>query len=1042
MERFIGREVELLRWASTMRSVRLGRGRLISVAGEAGVGKTRLCEEGADRARDAGFTVVWGRCWTDSGAPALWPWQSMLAKLGRDPLLTHDTEGSDPQRFSRFQEVADLLADACAAAPTLLIIDDLHAADPGAVLLTRFIARDLHRLPLLMVITHRPGEARADSAPLVADLERDAEPIALRCFDVIETRDFLAAHGMDHTDSALTEALHRVTDGNPLVLRRLVALNAADPAGGLPGGLRSAIDQALAGLRPSVVRLLTISAVLGRSVSIAEAGAMVGEGRLAVLDALHEAAEAGLVRIIRADSFTFGHDLVRQALVANLSRVEQLDAHARAAEIIGAAPESGDRVARRAHHAVNAAPRSTDDTRLAVDACRVAARSMVRDLSYEQAATQLATAAGLYSADLGPVPAALLLEWAEALLSAGKLAEARPLFDQAAAAADGQPVVFAEAALGLGGIWINEHRDRVERSRVREMQRQALERLPEDQHALRCRLSVRQAAERVYDGGPIAEVLAAVSSARSVGDDGVLAEALSLCHHALLSPEHTGERLAVADELISAASAAGRDVLALVGLCWRTVDLFHLGDPMAERSLADLRDRADRLSCHGVLFIVAAMDVMLLIRAGKLDEAESRAGTCFALGTEVGDADAFAYYSAHLLVIRWLQGRGAELVDLAEQTANSPTLVAAEYTFHATVARLAAEAGQYDRARSALHRLAADGLSAIPRSSTWLACMLAIVEAAEALGETGIAREAYDLLLPHANLPIMPSLAVVCFGSTHRPLGLAALAFGDLDLAIEHLELAILANVRLANWPMTACARANLAEALRRRDGIGDLRRAGDLLDSAIQDATDMGMSARAGDWTAARQSLTRSLGIHRHEEQWEVRYRERRILVDDLVGMQYLATLVAHPQTSITALDLVSGIVDSGNQAVVDDQARAAYARRARELAESLAEARAAGNVGLVERIELEMDALSSEVERATGLGGRGRNFSGPAERARTAVRKAIKRAIDTIGMVEPDIAGVLRSRVSTGYQCMYSSGDEAESPPRIGSVAARMVC
>jgi tetratricopeptide (TPR) repeat protein len=1041
-ERFIGREVELHRWATTMRSVRLGRGRLISVAGEAGVGKTRLCEEGADRAREAGFTVVWGRCWTDQGAPALWPWQSMLAELGPDVALSTDAghDGADPQRFSRFRQVADRLAEACAVSPTLLIIDDLHAADPAAVLLTRFIARDLHRLPLLMVITHRPGEVRADSAPLVADLERDAEPIALHCFDVIETRDFLAAHGMDHADPALTEALHRVTDGNPLVLRRLVALNAADPAGGLPGGLRSAIDQALGRLSAPVVRLLTVSAVLGRTVSVAEAGAMVGESPLAVHDSLHEAARAGLVRIVRSDSFTFGHDLVRAALAASLSGAERLDAHARAAEIIGGAPVSADRVARRAHHAVNAASRSAADARLAVDACRIAARSMVRNFSYEQAATQLSTAAGLYSADLGPVPADLLLEWAQALLSAGKLAEARPLFDRAARAAEDQPVVFAEAALGLGGIWVNEHRDRVERARVREMRRRALARLPEDQHALRHRLIVRQAAERVYDGGPIAEVVAAVADARSLGDDGVLAEALSMQHHAMLAPEHTRSRLEVADELISTASAAGRDVLALVGLCWRTVDLFHLGDPRAERSLADLSDRADRLSCQSVLFIVSAMEVMLLIRGGKLDEAEKHAATCFALGTAVGDADAFAYYSAHLLAIRWLQGRGAELVDLAEQTANSPTLIEGEYTFHATVARLAADAGQYDRARSALHRLAAGGLSAIPPSSTWLACMLAIVEAAAALGEAAIAREAYDLLLPYAGLPIMPSLAVVCFGSTHRALGLAAMTYGDFEVAVDHLEHAVIGNVRLANWPMTACTRADLAEALRRRDDPGDRRRAGDLLDSAINDATRLGMTARAAEWTAARQGLARSLGIRRYEGQWEVTFRDRRTLVDDLVGMQYLATLVSHPEESISALDLVSGIGDSANQSIVDDQARAAYARRARELAEELSSARDSANSGMVERIELEMEALTAEVERVTGLGGRGRNFAGAAERARTAVRKAIKRAIDTIGVTEPEVAEFLRGSVSTGYQCTYSPDEEAEPPSR--GVVVRLVC
>ncbi|WP_369794625.1 tetratricopeptide repeat protein, partial [Kutzneria sp. 744] len=85
----------------------------------------------------------------------------------------------------------------------------------------------------------------------------------------------------------------------------------------------------------------------------------------------------------------------------------------------------------------------------------------------------------------------------------------------------------------------------------------------------------------------------------------------------------------------------------------------------------------------------------------------------------------------------------------------------------------------------------------------------------------------------------MPSLGVVCFGSTERTLGLAATTFGDLDLAAEHLRRAVAANLRLGNRPMTAVAKADLATVLRRR---GDHRAAEELLDSAVSDATVMGM--------------------------------------------------------------------------------------------------------------------------------------------------------------------------------------------------------
>jgi hypothetical protein len=553
---------------------------------------------------------------------------------------------------------------------------------------------------------------------------------------------------------------------------------------------------------------------------------------------------------------------------------------------------------------------------------------------------------------------------------------------------------------------------------------EALARLPKAATVLRCRLTARRAAELAYESGTTGEVLSALGAARATGDQRALAEALSLSHHALLRPEHGERRLAIADELIAVASAAGLELLTLVGMCRRTIDLCHLGDPRAERSLIDLHRCADKANCRSVLFLYAAMEVMLLIRAGHLARAEQRAAACFRLGTEVGDADAPLYYGAHLFTIRWLQGRGAELVDLAASTANSPTLPEAELIFHATVALLATDAGQRDRTRSALHRLTASGLAAIPTSSTWLACMFAVVEAAAALGEPDLARQAYELLTPFAHLPVVPSMAIVCLGSAERALGLAALTFGDVDRAVAHLDRAVDANIRLANRPFTACARADLADALHRRGGAGDRARAVELLDLAIAEAAAMGMTARAESWTTTRHTVSGAIAISRDDGRWLLTHRGRSVLVDDLIGMRYLARLVANPGTEIPALDLVtehSHTTQPANHTVLDGRARAAYAKRARELIRELADARGNADHAHVERLEFELDALTTEVKRQTGINSRPRHFSNPAERARTAVRKAITRAIDAIEPAEPEAADMLREAVTTGYRCAY---------------------
>ena len=589
-----------------------------------------------------------------------------------------------------------------------------------------------------------------------------------------------------------------------------------------------------------------------------------------------------------------------------------------------------------------------------------------------------------------------LVERAHAVLAKGRITEARELLDQAAR--DGDP----EAALGLPGMWVNKFRGRADRALAIARLREALTRQPDE--PLRTRLIVRLAAEHAYDRRETESVLEALEQARNTGDQLTLAEALSLAHHALWSPEHNSLRLSLADELITVASASGLDLLALSGLCRRTMDLFCLGDPHAERSQVELARRAS--DYPGLLFFHAAMDVMRTIRAGRFTEAEQKSLACLQVGLEVGDVDAETFHSTHLFAIRWLQGRGGELVDLAEQVTHSPTLPDLEFSFEAALALLALEAGQHDRARSALHRMTINGLSAVPLSSTWITCMFCVVHVAAGLGDEEIAREAYRLLEPFADMPVVPATAIVCFGSTELLLGIAATTFGEHSLAAQHLERAVTTNIRLANKPMTAYARATLAQTLGGERGR-------ELFDVAITDANAIGMTARAAMWARDRDGLAGRISIRRESPWWIVSHQGREIRVEDLVGMRYLARLVAQPGVEVAALELVGG-EDTGNQSVLDPEARTAYLARIRDL-------RARIDEDPSPRLEAELEALLSHLARETGFGGRGRNFAGPAERARTAVRKAIRRAITTIAATEQSTADALGAAVITGYRCSY---------------------
>jgi tetratricopeptide (TPR) repeat protein len=1028
---FVGRQDELSLLANARARAVEGRRQVVVLDGEAGVGKTWLCERTSEQAEREGFEVVWGRCWPHGGAPALWPWPAVLPALtGPDGarLLAADSAEAEQsgeglvgaERFARFAAVADLLATNRRHVPTMIVIDDVHHADSSTLLLTRFLVHTLDRLPLVLVLAKRPGSGD----DLLAELQRDATTVPVRPFGLRDTTALLAAHGLHGAEDSTARVLLRVTGGRPLYLTQAVGLGwtgsgdvtAEEVTAG--HAIAGAIDR----MEPPVRRILAMGALLGVDGTVGEVAELAGTSPVAVVEALNVASTAGLI-----DPTSTGwrfHDLVREAALAVLDHTELLDAHAAAAALLSGTGHSE----RIAHHALAAAPRSGADAEIAITACRVAADSLQHGYAYEQAAVLLDRAVEL--AEHLHTPAAragLLVERAEAVLACGRLNDARAGFGAATEAAEqsGDPVLLAKAVLGLGGVWVHQYRDSTMRQRVLAQQRAALRALPEHEEALRCRLAVRLAAEAVYEGGSEQAVLDALDRTRAVGDDRVLADALSLTHHALLAPEYAVARMSLAEEQVVAASAAGDGILALFGLLWLTADRYLLGDPDAERSLTELRQRSAALGVASTGYIVVCMDVMRQIRAGRLAAAEQAATSCVELGVKVGDADAIGYFGAQMLAIRWLQGRDAELADLVADTMASASLAVPEYGFRASAVMVLARGGRPAEARAALAPLLDVGLPNLPRSSTWLVAMVGLVEAAAVLKDPVLARQAADLIRPFADLPVMPSLAVACIGAASRALGVAALTLGDPAAAVSYFDQAVLDNVRLGHRPAAALSKAQLAEALVGRGRPGDVAQARTLLAEAAYEAQNMDMGERAVAWLSQAGTLDppdAPAVLRHHDAGWTIRIGEALITLPDLVGLRYLGVLLERPGRDIPALELSGAAMVDGRQDLLDEPAVEAYRRRLRELGSAIDDADNDADLARAERLRLERDALASELAGAVGFGGRMRGFPDSPERARTAVRKAIKRALDVIAEADPVLGDELRAGVSTGLVCRYT--------------------
>jgi tetratricopeptide (TPR) repeat protein len=943
-----------------------------------------------------------------------------------DLLATHASDTAHG-RFARFVAVLDYLRHAPPATSHLIILDDAHVADPATLLLARFLTRERRGLRLLMLLTRRDDleDVPMEGQELLAELERDTTPLRLAGLSEPAVRAYLCAYGRRALQPDLSRTVSAITQGNPLHLRSVVERSTFG-AETVLGGLEQEIARIMAQLAEADRRLIGYAALLGMDVSVHEVARVAETPPRVASVALARAVALGLLVESPGERLRFVHEQVRDVALAILALPERLDAHARAAALwTGPEPE---RMLRRAHHAFIAASRSSADALIAVQTAHDTAAALQMVDGFEPSAALLGQAVELHNVAALPGPVALLhVEWAEAVLACGRLAEARPLFQRAAhvAEAEGDTVALARAALGLGGVWVREHRLLAEAERVTALQRHARDVLPPEATVLRTRLTMRLAAEAAYRSGPLLPVFEGVEAARHTGDARTLAEALSLCHHALLAPEYTWRRLAIANELITMAATAGDGMLSLIGLCWRAADLFLLGEPGAEAALAELRIRADALQCRIILFMVHAIEVMLAIRAGRFAQAEEAASACYALGNEVGDVDALAYYGAHLVAIRTFQGREAELADLAASIATSPTLIERECAFGFAAALFALRAGRPQQAQALLARLKCDGLHTIPPSSSWLLAILAVIELASSLGDSTVAQTAYDALLPYAELPIMASLGVVCFGSVQRALGVAALTCRRYNLAIEHLRAAVAASTRLGHQPAAVQARAELGLAYLHRHDAGDLSLGQTLLKEAMVDAEALGMSGLVTRWQdalAGVEGMCVTEESHRvsvtpePHGRWRVALGPHVATTPDLIGIRYLARLVEAPNQEITALALVmdQGTAPTmpGRQEVLDGPAMAALRARIRALREQ--------PVCSAEEQE-ELEALTHELALACGLGGRSRTFADMPERARTAVRKALKRAIEQITVANPVIGQHLAAAIETGTVCHY---------------------
>ena len=333
---FVGRAACLAAADAKLAEAIEGRGSLLWISGEAGIGKSRTAEEIARRARARGATVLFAHAHESPESPPFWLW-TQLARA----LVTGDPPPSGAAEFELFDAVARHLKDASHDAPLVLVLDDLHWADEGSLRLLQFVVREVRQSPVWTVATYRDTALKGDAvARALGDLlrERSSISIPLRGLAHDETVKFVEVATGTSPAPEFVRALLERSGGNPLYIQQLLRTEWAERALSehahelassmdLQQGLIESICRHVDSLSAPARELLTVAAVLGREFETSKLLLVFDLPQKELFDRLDESAQARVLVKSKDGSYRFAHALVRDVLYKKLSSAERIQRH-------------------------------------------------------------------------------------------------------------------------------------------------------------------------------------------------------------------------------------------------------------------------------------------------------------------------------------------------------------------------------------------------------------------------------------------------------------------------------------------------------------------------------------------------------------------------------------------------------------------------------------------------------------------------------------------------------------------------------------------
>jgi DNA-binding SARP family transcriptional activator/class 3 adenylate cyclase len=398
--------------------------RVVMLAGEPGIGKTRLVREFARMAHERGATVLAGSCHEETFVPyqpfvqalrhyiacctpaelavQVTPRRAQLAAIvpeledSRSPYGPTGL-GAEQERFRLFEAVSSLLSDAAHLRPLVLFLDDLHWADQSSLLLLRHLARSAKGAPLMVLGTYRPVEV-GDEHPLaeaLAELRRSRtlQRLALPGLGEAEVAELIAGRTGLEAPRGFVRRVAERSEGNPFFIEELLHEVGAQSdwdaaASGVPDSVRDLLTRRLRGLGDDCRQALSVAAVAGREFELDVLERVLQHPRDRLIDLIEEAIDADVL-VEPAQSvgrLSFSHALFRETIYEQLSATRKATIHGRIAAAIEQTPTDrlDERAGTLAYHY-----RAAGELRKAFDYHRQAATAAERVHAQETALENL-----------------------------------------------------------------------------------------------------------------------------------------------------------------------------------------------------------------------------------------------------------------------------------------------------------------------------------------------------------------------------------------------------------------------------------------------------------------------------------------------------------------------------------------------------------------------------------------------------------------------------------------------------------------------------